>query len=445
MGPHMIGARMEGAAKAGPASPAGAEAPTRVPHVPAVDGFRAYAVVGIVVLHVLGLSGVLVSQQGEAFQVLVWGTVGNVIEVFFIISGFVLFLPVVARGGRMEATWPFYVRRAARIFPAYWLSLVVLLALIGLNVEPVVPFPSLWDVFVQFTAIGMPVSMFDASELIGFGINGILWFVSIIVGFYVLFPLFARAYYRHPLIGLGVAAAISYGWREAVLQFTGFFAALEGNHVPDLAIQLTDIEQLPGWAFSFGVGMTSAWAYLRIRESHPAEKLERVALRAAPIALLALGASIYLFGHEAGLSDILAPTVARTSPAVPIVYAASLAAAMLVVLLGPGWMRRPFVNEPARRLAEISYAVFLIHVLAGIYVGLTLLGLPSDGTLGAFLMMFAVTMAASCAYGWVSLRLVERPARAWASRYTRRYGSSRPRRKSAEAPEPLPSGPAGQR
>jgi len=102
----------------------------------------------VVLLHVLGLAGVLVAEHGELFQVLVWGTVGNVIDVFFIISGFVLFLPVIARGGDLGGVRSFYIRRAARIYPAYWLSLVVLLVLMAIELPAFTVFPSAVDIVV---------------------------------------------------------------------------------------------------------------------------------------------------------------------------------------------------------------------------------------------------------------------------------------------------------
>ena len=73
---------------------------------------------------------------------LVWGTVGNVIDVFFIISAFLLFLPVIARGGEIGSIRSFYVRRAARIYPAYWLSLAVLLVLMAIELPPLAVSPT---------------------------------------------------------------------------------------------------------------------------------------------------------------------------------------------------------------------------------------------------------------------------------------------------------------
>jgi peptidoglycan/LPS O-acetylase OafA/YrhL len=413
----------------------------RAPHVPVIDGFRAYAVLGIVLLHVLGLAGVFVADHGEAFQVLVWGTVGNVIDVFFIISGFVLFLPVIARGGDLGGVRSFYIRRAARIYPAYWLSLAVLLALMAIELPPFTVFPPLSDIAVQFAGLALPAQLVDGSFQIGFGVNGVLWFVSLILGFYLLFPLVAGAYFRHPLIGLATAAAISVGWKEAAAHLTGGFQTLEGHTTDAFITQLLVVPQLPGWVFSLGVGMTAAWAYTRLTQSRPREQLERIALRAAPLALLALAGSIYLFGHKAGLADAIAPTVARTSAFIPIAYSSSLAAVILVVLLGPPLLQRPFVNEPVRRLAELSYGIFLIHAVVGTYLGVMVLHLPNHGTLADVALCFVVVLAVSSLYAYISLRFVERPVRAWARRFI--VPAPPPSRPAAlESPASLPANAA---
>ena len=413
--------------------------------MPAVDGFRAYAVLGIVALHVLGMAGVIVANHGEAFQVLVWGTVGNVIDVFFIISAFLLFLPVIARGGEIGSIRSFYVRRAARIYPAYWLSLAVLLVLMAIELPPLATSPTLADVGVQIVGLELPALLVDGTFQAGFGVNGAVWFVSAILGFYLLFPLIAKPYFRHPLIGLAVAAAISIAWKLAADHMTGTFQGLEGDHADAFLTQLNVVPQLPGWTFSFGVGMTAAWAYVRLTQSRPREQLERIAVRAAPLALAALAVSVYLFGHEAGGFDVLAPTVARTSALVPIVYSASLAAVMLVVLLAPAALQRPFVNGPVRRLAELSYAIYLIHLVVGAYVGEMLLGLPNDGTLADFALFYAVVLSVSIAYAFVSQRLVERPARAWALRFTDRGDEERAAPPQPQAAGLVPSGSAAQR
>jgi len=395
--------------------------------VPVLDGFRGVAILGVVVVHMLVLSGAL-DTPGSALNVAVFGLFGNVIDAFFIISGFVLFLPVVLRNGHFGSLKTFAVGRAARLLPAYWLSLAVALGLIALApLSPVTGFPGFGSVALHLGALQTPARLVvDLPQ--GFGLNGPVWMISLMVGFYAVLPLVARPYFRHPLAGLALAALITVGWKEAVTIFGGELGALNGQ-APAIA-RLIAVDQLPGWTFSFALGMTGAWAYVRLVRS--GRNRERIARRAP--AVLALGAIVYLgfaylYGRSAAtVNPIVAGSFARESSLVSIGSSASRAVLMAAVVVGPLWLRRPFQSRPARRLGGISYGLYLGHVMIGLYAGL-LLGLPTDGSVAAVLLWLAIVVPASLLYGEASARLVERPAARLARRVERR-------------PDRAPSGPA---
>ena len=107
------------------------------------------------------------------------------------------------------------------------------------------------------------------------------------------------------------------------------------------------IDQLPGWAFSFALGMTAAWGYVKARETRTREQLERLAVAIAPVALWAMALSVYLFGIKAQQSQgLIAPSFGRASPWVQMLYSVTLTALMSMVLIGPGAWRKPFVARP---------------------------------------------------------------------------------------------------
>lgn len=119
---------------------------SHIPVVAAFDGYRAYAILGVVMLHLLGQSGVLAAAGSNWFGQLILGTLGQSVDILFIISGFVVFLPTVARHGEFGSVSSYAVRRAARLVPAYWAVLVIVLVLISLvTVDPPIPFPALGD------------------------------------------------------------------------------------------------------------------------------------------------------------------------------------------------------------------------------------------------------------------------------------------------------------
>ena len=337
-------------------------------------------------------------------------------------------LAVIQRDGKVGSIRDFAAGRGARLLPPYWLTLAIMLALLAFAAAPrgiggVVAdgLPSFSDILINAAAMQMPARLFDSTVSIGFGINGALWMISVIVCFYLVFPLIAKPYYRHPLIGLTIAAGIAIGWREAAVHLPQVFAALDSSGAQDFFVTLNVVDQLPGWAFSFGLGMTGAWAYGRLR-SGAWTVSQRAVLAGAGLAFLACCVCAYLYGERAStVSGAIGGGVARSSATLLIAYTASRGALMGAIVLGPVWMRRPFDNRALRSLAELSYAVYLIHVVIVIYVGGMVLDLPTDGSLGTVAVWFGVVLPLALAYAYLVVRFVERPARAWARRATRRH------------------------
>ncbi len=379
-----------------------------------LDGFRGYSILGVVALHMLLVSGV--AHPGSHAGLVAWGVLGNVIDTFFIISGFVIFLPVVRRAGELGSIRDFALGRAARLIPAYWLCLLVILVLLVIVPnQPDLRFVHrLPEILADMAALQMPIRVFDGNFQVGFGIDGALWMISVIVGFYVVFPFIARSYHRHPLAGLAIAAAITLVWKEAVIHFPGFWGSLDRSDEADWVSQVIATNQLPGWAFSFALGMTGAWAWARLR---PADlrRLRRPALIGAAISLVACAVCAYEYGlHASNVGiGIIGGSSTRQDPALTMPFSAARAALMASIVLGPVWLQRPFDNAPARKLAELSYGLYLIHLVVGWYVCIIWLHLPTDGTLRAAALWFGVVLSISLAYSYITRRFVEVPAREW--------------------------------
>ena len=88
--------------------------------------------------------------------------------------------------------------------------------------------------------------------------------------------------------------------------------------------------QLPFWAFSFGLGMTGAWAYVRLRDRVDAQRLRRLAGRCQVAALIALAFFVYLAGHYATIgAPPFTATLAQQTLLIGIGLPASTAAFML--------------------------------------------------------------------------------------------------------------------
>src|SRR5215472_5489881 len=104
--------------------------------IPALDGLRAVAVLLVMLFHSWWYMPGQNAQGPQQGQFAInYARTG--VPLFFVLSGFLLFLPY-ARwlfGLRPRpSTWLFYKRRALRIGPAYWVSLVILILVAPLTV-----------------------------------------------------------------------------------------------------------------------------------------------------------------------------------------------------------------------------------------------------------------------------------------------------------------------
>lgn len=390
-----------------------------IPIVPALDGFRAVAIFGIVALHVLG--GAL---TGAEQRVLVFGTLPNMIDVLFIISGFVVFLPTVARGGQFGSTRNYALRRAARLLPAFWLAIAVVLAMLVLwPSEPGPPIPSVGDIGVHLIGMQAYGQLLSPNFDLGLLIDGPLWTLTIELTFYALLPLIAAAYYRRPLLGLLAAAGLTIGWKLGFAHL-GELLSIVGIHpsTADLrGIELRAIGQFPTFAFQFGLGMTAAWALVRLRSQSDQKILARRAVVVQGVSLAVIGVTAYLFGRYAIESTVLAPTRARTDILLTLALPAAIAAFILATCFAPRRLQLPFALPAARRLGDISYGVYLIHLPLIFFISAAFLpDLPHLGPLGRVPALALIVVPLSILYGYLSARFLELPIRAWAHRYGRR-------------------------
>jgi peptidoglycan/LPS O-acetylase OafA/YrhL len=405
-----------------------------LPIVPAFDGYRAFAILAIVFFHVIGFSGVLAGSTSTPGDQLIVAIGGWVVNVLFIVSGFVVFLPTVARGGDLGSVSAYALRRAARLVPAFWLMLVILLALIAWLPDNGTPFPSLRDITLNFSGMQDIASVFLTDFQGGFGINGAIWTLTLEISFYIVLPFIASSYFRRPWLGLAIAAAIAVGWRVGFAHVADLASLIGAEPTPQRATELRFSTQglLPSWGFSFAAGMTGAWVYVRAQKID-AERVQRLARYALAVALPVLVLFGYLAGHYAvGNQRVLAGLLGQRNAFIYLGYTASLATLMVALTLTPG-RQRPFALPFARSLGDISYGVFLIHLVIA-WSLLILFSPPRTGTIWAFLLWSAMVVPASLAYGYVSARYLEQPIRRWAHRFGRRAQVAPARQAPASPP-----------
>ena len=396
-----------------------ARAAAGLPIVPALDGFRAMAIFSIVLLHLIG---VFVNPGGDVARILTYGPLPNAVDILFILSGFVVFLPTVARGGEFGPVGGYAIRRAARLLPAYWLAIGLVVAMIAIWPTAQTPtMPSPMEIGAHVMGLQVPVHFFDQDFLLGLGIDGPLWTLSLEVTFYLLLPLVAGAYFRHPFIGLAIAAAITIGWKLGAENLGDIVTALGFAPSPERLnfTQFAAYGQFPSFAVQFGLGMTAAWLLVKLPERVGPELLARGAVWVQAISLIALVPLLWLFGRFAIDGAALAPTQARGDILLTLAIPVAIAAFMLATAFAPRRLQMPFALPAARSLGDIGYGVYLMHFpLILFYTALA--SKLSDGAFGvltSFWVGAPVLLALSIGYGYLSGRYLEQPIRRWAHRY----------------------------
>jgi len=387
-----------------------------IPVVPAFDGYRALAIMAVVMLHVSVVSGLAAPGVHDFPSRVVWGTLGHAVELLFIVSGFVVFLPTVARGGRFGDLKSFAIRRAARLLPAFWLILLISIPVVAVFEPPNTQMPDLRDLILNFTGLVIPVGMFAPGASLGFGLNPPLWTLSVEICFYLVLPLIAGAFFRKPWVGLAISALLTIGWTIAFDHVARTMDLL--GFSPDLnelvRLQYSAALQLPTWAYSFGLGMFGAWAWIRLqpgnRAGTDAKKRGRTIKGTVVVSILALLVVAWLLGG--GYDDT------RRWLAVSLAFSTLVAILMVSLALAPESWQRPVAFPGIRRLGDISYGIYLSHMVIA-YVLLDELSLPVEGNLYSLLVWTLAVVPAAVLYGYLSARFVEQPIRRWARRYGR--------------------------
>ncbi|WUI35453.1 acyltransferase [Nocardia sp. NBC_00416] len=368
---------------------------------------RGLAALGVVLTHV-------------AFQTGATGTpvLGRLLErfdmavaVFFALSGFLLWRPhaLAARGLGAAPTLGYYLRhRVARIVPAYWVVVCVVLILVpaaadtaGLQV---------WVSNLLLLQVFVPLTLTDGLTQ--------MWSLSVEVAFYIVLPLLA--WLLHRLRGRAAAARV-----PAVLVFGLIFLSWNFLPVPTPDAIHAD-NWLPAYLPWFAGGMLLAELGCDDRPARWRRILGNQPLMWT-IAVAAFVASATRLGGVAGLT--------RAEPwqyAAKMGLGAVLGFALLapLVLGPPGAPHRWLTAAPVAISGRWSYGIFMWH-LAVLSVIFPVFGiLPFQGDFGVVLVL---TVAFTLPLAAASHALVEEPCRQWARR------RDRPRPAQQEQSQPQPS------
>ncbi len=352
--------------------------------IPALDGLRACAILLVLVFHAwYKVPGYLAPGQPEESNPLNIGHTG--VQLFFVLSGFLLFLPY-ARWllgcGARPSVLLFYKRRALRVGPAYWASLLFILLTGTLSAA------RLKDVALHV------VFLSNLSSATIYSLNGVYYTMAVEVQFYVALPLLgflavrlARKLGAWPAMFVLLAGLIALSTLDKSLSSQPSLLA-----VPVVGTFVLNISALPYWLATFGFGMTASVLYIYLTQIRPGlPHLPR------------WGSLVFVAGVALFLALDLVPAVGLLPlPLSGIDYSLVL----LGILFGVPMIRAPFASRPLRFIGLISYSFYLWHLGVLKVVGPHLARFPLTEQV-ALRLVALLTLGTLVAY--LSYQFTERP------------------------------------
>ncbi len=367
-----------------------------------LDGLRGIAVAWVIAFHVYALR----AKAGDPWVELVAGSrwlepvvgAGYLgVDLFFLISGFLLALPWFVHARRAipaPSARGFYVRRIRRIVPAYYVQLAVLFAI----VLPLLAGSRYWrsDLYVYlFNAVMHALFLHNTTPLTSgsMEVNGALWTLAVEAQFYLLLPLVAPLFVRWTHAATAGAIALAVLWHVGVRGGLDALVAAEmalGSHWgwPESIVRYLLLHQLPSYLAHFALGIVLGRAWLRSR-SHEPQRVERTMVAIAAACALAV---LYRFmAFDGRLLGELTWIVA------PVCLAALL---FWAVTTRSGLAQRALARGPLAFAGRISYSAYLYHLPLLLLWNAYAAAIPRWLSLPLYL-------AALTAIAWASWRFVE--------------------------------------
>jgi peptidoglycan/LPS O-acetylase OafA/YrhL len=357
--------------------------------LPAVEGMRACAAMGVVVTHVAFQTGHSSGVAGRLF-----GRFDLAVAVFFALSGFLLWRGHAAAArdlGARPRTGHYLRSRVVRIMPAYLVAVVVILSLLPDSDHASL---TVWLANLTLTQIYVPLTLTGGLTQ--------MWSLSVEVSFYLALPILALLARRIPVRArvpvIAALAALSWTWGWVPLAHAGS--------------GINPLNWPPAFFSWFAAGMLLAeWAYSGIGLPH------RLARRRVPMAVVAVLAYLVAASPLAGPEGLIPGTATQFAVKMAMGSLVAFALVAPLVLDRPHTPHRVLGTTGMVTLGRWSYGLFIWHLAALAMV------FPVIGTF-PFTGRMPTVLALTLIFGWaiaaVSYGLVESPCREALRRWEKR-------------------------
>ena len=366
-----------------------------VDRVRSLTGIRAAAALLVVGTHAAYGTG----KETHGYVGLLYSRLEIGVPIFFVLSGFLLFSPWVKADA--EASTPprvrrYLWRRVRRIMPAY--VVVVLLAYLVYQFRPDGPDPGqTWMGLFRYLTL---TQIYTGNYFLTYLHQGLtqMWSLAVEVAFYAALPLLSylllvvlcRRRWRPELLlaGLAALAALTPAWL-IVLHASDWLPSAAGMW-------------LPAYLGCFASGMALA-------------VLQAMGARCSAFAVIPLALVGYLIVSTPIAGDVGMSPVKVWEPLAKAVFYAIIGTLVVAPLAldDRGWYGRMLSSRPMVWLGEISYELFLIHVI--------MMAIATDSVLrrpaftGSMTELFVVTLMMTVPLAWVLHRATHPDRRLGAS------------------------------
>ena len=322
--------------------------------LPALTGLRGLAALWVLIYHAwvyVTPQEILLDVLGSTIRVHTFFSLGwSAVQLLFVLSGFLLTLPYARANAGLAprpALFRYLVKRISRVFPAYYLQLLVLVLIAWMvSREWLVDLTNLFQ-YLLMLFVPPPIGMGSPWSL-----NGVWWTLPIELSFYLVLPLLSPlACRRHKVLLLVVSMLSMACWRWYVLGV------------------LDPVSQLPVWAYqlpgsmdTFGLGMLGAVIHVQYSEQR-----ERFAQYQKWLTgLLCLTPFIFVF---LGIWMADEYETYWTVSSIFFLWTPIFGSAVLIVILNCAqnqWLTNKLLaNRIVFYLGTISYGVYLWHAPIG--------------------------------------------------------------------------------
>jgi peptidoglycan/LPS O-acetylase OafA/YrhL len=309
------------------------DGPLLRPKMRELDSLRGIASVSVVLYHCFNWALMNLSIYGSAQRLMIRlmaaGQFG--VNLFFVLSGFLITGLLIDSKNRADYYKRFYIRRALRILPAYY-AILVLLAVFQIASRRFLIASALYSANLA-PLFGIPISY------------GVLWSLGVEEHFYLVWP----AVIHRITLRTALAVSVAVITVSPVLRFVCALHAIPRHFQGSECGFYT-------WNVADGLAYGAVLAIVM-----RAYSLQRGQLRWFSLFCLGLAGIVTLTGLPFGITTRL-NAVGAALQGVPWDLA-SLGAIGLFILAGTGKLQRLVTPKSLLFLGDISYGLYLVHIL----------------------------------------------------------------------------------